>query len=285
MRKHQLFVLPALAVACTCAVAQTLPTYLEISHAHVKGERSKEFEDGIRKLVDVERRLKGDRWVAISTEYGEPRIMFSSSRENMAAVESGVEAFMKALKEGMGPFGEKLMRDLGGMAAFRNEIRRRRWDLSVHPPADAAELSSLVGHTRWIRTVKVDVKPGRAADYIDAWKGFQTELASVSPPVTALVSESNSGTPAIFVGLYYRSMAEMDDQMGGVQKAVASAAYKNLMKVSGDAVAMTNWEMHRMRPELSNPPDDVVNTDPSFWKPKPPAAAAKPKTEAAPQKK
>jgi hypothetical protein len=30
---------------------------------------------------------------------------------------------------------------------------------------------------------------------------------------------------------------------------------------------MTNWEMHRIRPELSNPPDEIVNADPSFWKP------------------
>ena len=52
-----------------------------------------------------------------------------------------------------------------------------------------------------------------------------------------------------------------------MQKAVASTAYRNFMKVTGDAVAMTNWEIHRLRPELSNPPDEIVNADPSFWKP------------------
>ena len=59
-------------------------------------------------------------------------------------------------------------------------------------------------------------------------------------------------------------MAQMDAESAAVQKAVMSPAYANLMKVSGDALAMTNWEIHRVRPDLSNPPDGIVNADPSF---------------------
>src|SRR3954452_22277751 len=92
-----------------CAVAQTGVDYLDLTRLQVRGDKSKEFEDAIKKLVDVNRKYKGDRWVALSTEYGEfGQYSFSSTRANMAAVESGMTAFQNALKEGLGPLGDKL---------------------------------------------------------------------------------------------------------------------------------------------------------------------------------
>ena len=286
MRKNSMPLVCLFAVAAGAAMGQTLPAYLDITKAQIHSERSREYEDGVRKLIEVNRKYKGDRWIALTTEYGDTgTYMFSSSRENLAGVEAGGEVFMKALKEGLGPLGDKLLRDLGAWStSFRSEIRRRRWDLSVHPPADSAGLSAMVAHARWIRTVKLDLKPGKSMEYIAAWKQFQAELGQVSPPVTALVSEGITGTPVMYVGMYYKSMADMDAEVEGVRKALMSDAYVNLMKISGDAVAMSNWEIHRVRPDLSNPPDEILNADPAFWKTKPPAAA-KPKTDAAPEKK
>lgn len=280
MRKAWIPVVCLAAATAGLAKAQSLPVYLDLSRSQVRGEKSKDFEDAVHKLIEVNRKYKGDRWVALTTEYGESgTYLFSSSRDSMAAVESGGEAFMKALKEGMGPLGDKLMRDLGAWSTFRAELRRRRWDLSVHPPADAAGLATLVGQSRWIRTLRLDVKPGMAADYVNAWKGLQHELEKVLPPVTVLVSESVTGPPAMFVGLYYKSMADMDTEVAAVQKALTSTAYMNLSKVTAMAIDKSNWEIHRVRPDLSNPPDEVFNADPAFWKPKAPEPAAKPKGE------
>jgi hypothetical protein len=255
--------------------AQSLPMYLDISRAQVKSDRIGQFEEAGRKIVDMNRRLKGDRWIALSTEYGDSgTYMFSSSRQNMAAIETGMEAFMHALKEGMGPMANKFLQDVtGNTTSFKSELRRRRWDLSVHAPADAAAMNDLLGHTRWIRTIRIDVKPGRQMEYIEAWKQFQAELAEDSPGVV-IVSESATGTPAMFAAMYYKSLAQMDEEAPAMQKAVASTAYRNFMKVTGDAVAMTNWEIHRVRPDLSNPPDEVLNADPSFWKPQTEATTA-----------
>lgn len=257
------------AAAAGSAFGQAPAAYLEVSKARVKPERLKEWEDGVKKLIDIQRRLKGDHWLTLSTEFGDSgSFLISTARENFAASQTGMDAFMKALKEGMGTLGEKLMYDLtAASVSFKSEMRRRRYDLSVNPPADAAAMTNLVGHARWIRTVRLDVKPGRAPEYIEAWKQFQAELQQVSPPITALVSESITGTPALTVGMYYKSMAQIDEQNSAVQKAVSTPAYQNLMKVSSEALAMTNWEIHRVRPELSNPTDEIVATDPSFWKP------------------
>jgi hypothetical protein len=178
------------------------------------------------------------------------------------------------------------MRDLGASSnSFKSEIRRRRRDLSVNPPEDADGLQKLVGSTRWIRTVRLDVKPGRSQEYIEAWKKFQGELGQVTPPITALFSESITGTPALYVGIYYKSMAQMDSEVPALQKAVASPAYGNLMKVSGDAIAMSNWEIHRVRPDLSNPPEGVVNVDPAFWKPPAMTTSTKKTSDSADRKK
>jgi hypothetical protein len=89
----------------------------------------------------------------------------------------------------------------------------------------------------------------------------------VTPPITALFQESVTGTPALHVVLYYKSMAQMDSEAPALQKALASPAYGNLMKASGDAITMSNWDIHRVRPDLSNPPEGIVNVDPAFWKP------------------
>ena len=180
---------------------------------------------------------------------------------------------------------DKMMRDLGAWStSYHSEIRRRRWDLSVNAPTTAADLYKLVGQSRWIRTLKVDIKPGKNPEYVAGWKLFQAELAKMQPASTVLISESVTGTPAIFVALYYKNMAEMDSETTAVQKALASDAYRHLAEATSNSVNQTTWETLKVRPELSNPPEEVINADPAFWKPKPPAPP-KPKAEATPEKK
>jgi hypothetical protein len=277
----------ALLWTTACAMAQTGADYLDLTRVQVRGEKSKDFEDAIKKMAEVNRKYKGDRWVALSTVYGEfGGYTFSSTRENMAAVESGMGAFERALKEGLGPLGDKLMRDLYAFSSSgHNELRHRRWDLSVNAPSNADDLAKMVAKTRWIRALTVNIKPGRAMDYIQAWKPFKDELQKVTPPVPILVSEATTGSSAVFVGVYYQSWAEMDAGAPGVQRAVESKAYQALAKATQDSVAASGWEILRVRPDLSCPPDAVVQADSAFWKPKPaPAAASKAKTDT-PEKK
>jgi hypothetical protein len=271
----------------TCAFAQVGADYLDMTRVQVRGDKTKEFEDAIKKMAEVNRKYKGDRWVALSTEYGEfGGYTFSSTRENMAAVETGMGAFRNALKEGLGPLGDKLMRDLSAFSASgHSEIRHRRWDLSVNGPTSREDLLKTIAQTRWIRTLTLGMKPGRNLEYIEAWKPFAAELQKISPAAPVLLSEATTGSPALFVAVYYKSWAEMDAMAPGVQKAVESGAYQHLMKTTQDTVAASKWEILRIRPELSCPPDEVIQADPAFWKPKPtPAAAPKPKTDA-PEKK
>jgi hypothetical protein len=53
------------------AMAQMPAEFLDITHVQVRSDKGKEFEDAIKKLADVNRRYKGDRWIALTTEYGD----------------------------------------------------------------------------------------------------------------------------------------------------------------------------------------------------------------------
>jgi hypothetical protein len=263
------------------ALAQTPVTYLDVLKVHVRGEKRKDYEDAVKRLADVQRRYKGDRWIALGTEYGDSgALMFVSMRESLGAIETAYGAFEKATKEGLGPAAEKVMQDFAAWSSsYTAEIRRRRLDLSVNPPSNPAEVNRMIAESRWIRVFRADLKPGKNAAYIGLWKEFQAELAKVTPPITVLVSENVTGTPALHFGTYHKSLGEMDTMSAAVQKAIASQAYQILMSASSDLLTAGTWEIHRLRPDLSNPPDEIVNLDPAFWKAKP-AAAARPKPPA-----
>jgi hypothetical protein len=273
-------------IASGCAIAQPPTAFLDILKVHVRPEKRKDYEDAIKRLAEVNRKFKGDRWIAISTEYGDSgSLIFASLRDNMASIETAYGAFEKAMKEGFGSGAEQFMYNLGAWSAsYTTEIRRRRLDLSVNPPSSPEDVSKMVASSRWLRTYRADLKPGKSADYVAAWRPFQAELAKVTPPITVLVSESVTGTPALFFATYLKSLADIDVQSAAVQKAIASVAYVNLQKSGGDAQQSGMWEIHRIRPDLSCAPEEIVNLDPAFWKPAP-RAPAKPKPEAPAQKK
>ena len=280
-------IVTGLLIIGACAMAQSTTDYLDTTRVQVRGDKTKDFEDAIKKLAEVNRKYKGDNWIALSTEYGEfGGYTFSSPRSNLAAVETGMSAFQKALKEGLGPMGDKLMRDISAdSASGYNQLRHRRWDLSVNKPED---LMTMIAGTRWIRLLTVNLKPGRAMEYAEAWKPFMSELQKVTPATPILVSEASTGTPAMFIGVYYKSFADMDAANEGVTKALQSAAYQRLTKVTQDAVNSSRWEIMKIRPELSCAPEEVVKVDPAFWKPKPAATTmtmAPKKTEGAAEKK
>src|SRR5436305_881607 len=142
--------------------------YLDVFTVKVRPEKRAEFDAVARRIADANRKAKGDFWVAMSIEYGEGNtVQFVSQRENYAAIDSGMTAFMKAIDTGYGPGGiSKMMADFNNtIVSSRSEIRRRRLDLTVNPPTDAETYSKLVGSARWLRTFKITVKNGHEDDF------------------------------------------------------------------------------------------------------------------------
>jgi hypothetical protein len=78
--------------------AQAQNDYLDIFTATVKPEKRDEFDSVIKRMVDANRRHKGDTWLALERVYGPGNtVSFVRPRRNYAAAESAYEMFISTL--------------------------------------------------------------------------------------------------------------------------------------------------------------------------------------------
>ena len=275
----------ALAILLTVgATAQTRDEYLDVGINHVKPDRRADFDALSRKIVDANRRHKGDQWLAYEGAYGEQNtVYFTSTRRHFAAIEQGFTAFMTAMKEAFGQAGtDKILQDVNScLTSSQSEIRRRRWDLSYNVPEDAAAMSKLVGESRWIRTTIVHVRPGHNDAFEEQVRAIKQAAESSSPRLTTLVSQSAVGQHGV---VYYfsalrNSLAGYD---GGkpFKEILSEEGYAKFTKAIAEDVSSTDTLLGRFSPDLSNAPDEVAATSLDFWRPKSPVAGMKAKPKA-----
>ena len=268
----------------TAALGQTQEGYVAVDVVKVKPEKRAEFDAIIKKMVDANRRNKGDNWIATETNYGEwNTVYFSSLRQSYKELETAFESFMGALSKAAGPAGAaKLMQDFNNtIVSGRGEIRRRRLELSSGSPADASGMARELGNTRWIRTTIIRVRPGRALDYEENLRTIKA--ANDRAGLARYVSQVVAGQPGtvFLVTTLAKSLGDFDNARP-LREILGDSAYQRMQKVSAEAVLSTETIINRVVPELSNPTDEVAAAAPDFWRPKPPPAA-KPKTAAAPK--
>ena len=128
-------ILKTLCLGALCALAaigQNPEGYLDVYIAKVKPEKRAEFDAINKKMVELNRRNKGDYWLAAESMYGEMNtVYFTSQRQNYADIEKGFDAFMAALAKPAGAAGAaKMFQDFNNtIISSRAELRRRRFDL------------------------------------------------------------------------------------------------------------------------------------------------------------
>lgn len=258
------------AIAATPVLAQTdRVDLLDIFKAKVKPERATNYEAAVKKLVQMNRK-NGDRWIVFTTQYGDERAYyFSSLRHSMAEAEAGETVFLKAVTSVIGEAGfAKMDAEMGTMVNSAGaEIRRRRWDLSVRPPSSAEEMLKAAARSRYFRLLTIGVRPGRMQEWIEAWKPWQVELNKM-PNTSVWVSQSVTGAPAVYIAVYYKDFAGMDADDSALAPLVRTEIYATYLKATAPLVTSSKWEIHRIRPDLSNPPAEVIAADPEFWTPK-----------------
>jgi hypothetical protein len=85
------------------------------------------------------------------------------------------------------------------------------------------------------------------------------------------------------------SMKMMDEgpaRMQAIQQAMGADNFAQFMKGSGDVIVSIDDTMLEVRPGMSYAPQQFIDADPGFWKPKPAAKPAAPASSApAPEKK
>ena len=274
--KNHFFAGLVLAAALAFPAAAQMPEgYLDVYIAKVKMGKRVEFDAVNRREVEINRKNKGDNWLAYELLYGEGNIVqFVSTRTGYAGAEEGLKAFEGSLTKALGEAGRHKLGDEfdATVESERSELRRRRWDLSASVPADLAAYNQLVGHSRYLRTVIVRTRPGRILDYEAELKRSQAAQGRVNSGVPSFVSQSTAGQQ---LGVFYitnllQSLGDLD-KIKTLQEVLGSS-YGSYQRAVSEMVASTEIVIGRFLPELSNPPDEVVAVDAKFWRPAPPPA-------------
>jgi hypothetical protein len=283
--KSKVLITAGLAMLLSVAASAQMPEgYLDITIAKVKPEKRAEFDAISKRMAEANRKNHGDNFLAEETVYGDNNVVrFVSSRPSYDAAQKASAAFMGALNKAYGPgAADKMLMEFNNtVESLHSEFARRRWDLSVNPPADPAAFAKLVGETRWLRTVRVRVRPGHSPDYEKELLVIKAGAEKADPSIVVLVSEGAAGQEGT---VYY--LTWLKPSLGGfdhghmLKDLIGDDAYQNYLKAVAECVQGSETTIYRFLPELSNPPAEVVAASPEFWTPKP-KAAPKPKAEAA----
>src|SRR5258708_38072039 len=128
MMRRSFAALFLIALTSRTMPGQDAATYLDEFIAKVKPEKRAEFDAINKKAAALNRRNKGDVWLAGENMYGEGNVVtFISLRNSLADAEKGFDLFVGALAKpgGMAAAG-KLLQDFNNtLIGNRAEIRRR----------------------------------------------------------------------------------------------------------------------------------------------------------------
>jgi hypothetical protein len=276
MKSHLFGGLLVAGILAVPVAAQMQDGYLDVFVAKVKLGKRGEFDTINKRMVDLNRRNKGDNWLAYEAVYGQPNtVYFVSQRTGYSAAEAGTKAFFGALTEGLGKPGMQKLFDSfdATVESERAEFRRRRWDLSASVPADTAAYTQLVGQARYLRSVTVRLREGKALDFESQLKRNKSANERANPGVPMLVSQSAAGEPlgVFHITTLVNSMGDLDNIKP--LSAVLGDSYGRYLQFAAESVAGTEIMIGRFLPEISNPPEEIAAVDTKFWRPAPPAAA------------
>jgi hypothetical protein len=255
------------------AAVQAQESYLDAYIVKVKPEKTVEFTALMKKWVAANRENNGDRWVTAETVYGDGDVyVLTSTRHSYAEIDKGNESMMAAVAKAFGMEGMgKLMQDYSSCLVWsRNELRRRRSELSRKAPADAAALAKLIGQSRVLRTVAVHVRSGHQMDfeaYLKDAKAAGEKLASTQPVLVSQAVEGNKGI--VYYITTFRSSLGGFDNNPSLKDVLGEEGFKKFLQVNAEAVEEADFTLYRFNAELSNPPDDIAAAAPDFWHPKP----------------
>jgi hypothetical protein len=247
-------------------------SYVDAYIVKVKPERTADFTSLMKKWVAANYDNGGDRWVTAETLYGEGDVyVITSTRHSYAEIDKANESVMAAAGKAFGQDGlGKLMQDYSSCLVWtRTELRRRRWDLSRKPPADAAAFAKMIGQARMVRTIAVHVRPGHQMEFeamLKDAKASGEKMANAQPLYVSQAVEGNKG--AVYYVTAFRNSLGGFDNNPTTKEVLGEEGYKKFMQVNAEAVEEADSTIYRFNPELSNPPDEIAAVAPDFWHPK-----------------
>jgi quinol monooxygenase YgiN len=261
------------ALFAISGAAQAPNDYLDYYVVKVRPEKRADFDGVMKKIAEANRKNHGDQWLAFQTEYGENNtVYFASSRKDFAAIDSANDTFMKAMKESFGPGYESMLREIDACAVgTRGELHKRRWDLSFNPPANAEDSTRQLGEARWLRVSSLHIRPGHTLEFENLLREMKETIEKNSPSHTTLVSQmvaGGAGGVTYYFSVVQPTLGGFDSATTSIRELLGDEAYKEHQDQLAEMVVGTDTMLARFLPELSNPPEEIVNVSSDFWTPK-----------------
>jgi hypothetical protein len=286
------WMLACTVLICTATVFGQNPLpYRDVFTAKIKPEKRADFEAIARKVADANRRMQGDRFIALMSEYGDNyTFMAVSARESIGSVEKASQAFMNAMNEAFTPSGAmKLLGEFSTTVnSSRAEIRRVRDDLSVNRPGTAEEELNVIGRMRYVSTTTYRLRPGKLGEWTEQHKLLKAAVEKQETPNKRpyFISQGTVGAlDTIYASRLMSSLAELDDPFTPLAKLLGEDGAKTFLNAQIECVVSREQMVLRVMPEWSNPPDEIVAVAPDYWKPKAKPATVSPKAKTAAAKK
>jgi quinol monooxygenase YgiN len=246
--------------------------YLDVYVVKVKPEKLAEFQALSKKWVDANRRHNGNRWVALETVFGDGNVyQFTSVRQDYADIDKANEAGMAAVVKAFGKeTTQKMVQDFDSCLVWsRSELRRRRWDLSRKAPSDPDSEAKLIGESRVLRTIAIHIRPGHVPQYEALMKELKEageRNANAHPMLVSQVVEGGKGA-TFYITTLRSSLGGFDHNLTA-REILGEEGFKKFQQINGDAVETTESTLYRFAPDISNPPEAIVNVAADFWRPK-----------------
>jgi len=279
MQARKLAAATLLLSAVCCAQSK----FLDVWVGQIRGDQVAQFDALSRKIADANRKAKdkGDFWIAYQEYYGTPgRTYLVANRTKLDEITQAESKFIAALKEYSGMTPEKANAEFARMVTdAHTELNTRRWDLSYNFPKDPAEAVKLVAGTRFLRLVTLTVKIGRISAVEKQLATLKEAMENASVKVPGFVSQSFAGSPGVVfrVAGLATTLGEFENRPTA-QTVLGESGYEAFSRSAAENFDSVEYRILRVVPEWSNPPKEVADADPAFWRPKPPPAP-KPKAE------
>jgi hypothetical protein len=172
---------------------------------------------------------------------------------------------------------EKELPDLH--AGMRDMFAVYRSELSYEPGVDVRQM-------RYFAVTTVRVRPGQDDQYAEYVRNLINAARNKAKAELHIAAfQVIAGTPSTTYMFFrpMKSLSEYDLRIGPrVREAMSDDQKKKADKMAGESVVFSETSVYAMEPRMSYVPKDFAAGDPTFWNPKPEAAAV---PKRAPKKK
>lgn len=216
------------------------------------------------------------RYLAMDSLSGKSRTLFMVGYESFAAVEKDAMATQKNAT-----LSAALDRAAVADGELLDSYDQSTW--AYRPDQSLNQTGGLAG-VRYFEIEAFQIKPGHEADWDEAVKLVKEAYAKVPDAHWAMYQNVfGREQPAYLVIVPRKSLSEVDTGFQMAPKfaaAMGADGMKKLGELSAAAIATSQTNMFVINPRESYMDDDLMKSDPDFWRPKAaPAAEKKEKAE------